>query len=108
VLVASQSLLLNEVKVDPNRSEAALAVSLGQFGVNVDRNWVARVFKAGRITCKRVNPKNPHKFTVSNIAYYVSYVPAIRQLSWSRVKFLDEASYDPAGPPISCFLTELY
>jgi len=60
-------------------------------GYKINRMYLSRLFRQWHWSFKCPEFKQINKFSASNIRCYVNFLLEIRQIPWSKLKFLDEA-----------------
>jgi len=55
--------------------------------------WVSRVFKRWRWSFKKASYQQLQKYTNENIEYYKTFLEALQDIPWIKLKFADEGHF---------------
>jgi len=81
------------IKGKPDATQE-VANEMHHHGFAINSMYVAHTLCSWGFARKRKNRKQINKFKIANLQYYPVYLVEVKKVPWSRLKFLDESSFN--------------
>ena len=93
MLAHVQNLLWQIVQCNPLFRLNEILQTLEFCGIETNKTWLSRQFKAWHWTFKKPSYKQKFKYTKDNILHYTRYMHWASGIPWIHLKFVDESSF---------------
>jgi len=82
------------IKDHPDATQREIVEHVAEAGWQINSMFVSRLFARWGFTRKKKLRKQIGKFHLNNLIYYAEFLVEVKKIPWSRLKFLDESSFN--------------